>query len=67
MVMPTEKDDFLTMLRKGASGLYNVMTEPKEGQLLSRGEQFARALDPLVMPDLRMGDKITANALAQKI
>ena len=66
MVMPTEKDDFLTMLRKGASGLYNAMTEPKEGQLLSRGEQFARALDPLVMPDLRMGDKITANALAQK-
>ena len=66
MVMPTEKDDFLTMLRKGASGLYNAITEPKKGQLLSTGEQFARALDPLVMPELRMGDKITANALAQK-
>ena len=34
MVMPTEKDDFLTMLTKGASGLYNAMTNPKEGQLL---------------------------------
>jgi hypothetical protein len=66
MVMPAEKDDFLTMLKKGASGLYNAVTERPEGQLLSGGERFARALDPLVMPELRMGDKITANAIAQR-
>tara|TARA_E500000081_G_C6134854_1_gene356030 strand:- start:91 stop:1656 length:1566 start_codon:yes stop_codon:yes gene_type:complete len=66
MVMPTEKNDFLTMLKKGASGLYNAVTERPEGQLLSGGERFARALDPLVMPELRMGDKITANAIAQR-
>ena len=66
MVMPTEKDDFLTMLRKGASGLYNAVTERPEGQLLSGGERFARALAPLIMPELRMGDKITANAIAQR-